>query len=164
MENIKQYGTKFWRWTIGISIVSIILGIIYLSNALYFVDNYECGYVFDKQTGTIEICERDGYHLVVPFIEVLHTIDERPLQVCINANSRVLNCKLISFNREGLLQFIEWHGRGDYHNPSTNTSTNMDNSTEFSRIMLGYAYDESGTEYPFMDIDKEFGPNTSIDE
>lgn len=116
------------------------------------VENYELGYTFDLRTGKIEELPRQGYFITPPFVVKLHTIDLRPTQVCINATSRVLNCKLVKFNSKGLQEFVAWHGRGDYKVDQNATIT-----TSFENILMSYAYDESGETYPFIETVKEFG-------
>ena len=118
-----------------------------------FVDNYELGYKFNMTSGQITVLDRPGYHFITPIIESVHTIDTRPRQVCINAgggtqntssvNQRVLNCKLVQFNRAGLELFIQWHGRDDYSGPV------------FDDLLKIYAYDGSGKNYPFLNVLRE---------
>ena len=132
------------------------LGIITLISTYNKVENYELGYTFDLRTGKIDTLPRTGYFFTWPIIVKVHTIDLRPTQVCINANSRVLNCKLVKFNPKGLQEFIAWHGRDNYYiDISTSTTT-------FEDILMSYAYDESGEKYPFITIVKEFGSNNSV--
>jgi hypothetical protein len=127
----------------------ILLGIIVRATFFTFVDNYEYAYEFNMSTGkTRALLNKDGspqhgYFTVIPFYKVIHTIDMRPMQVCINANSRVLNCKLVEFNPDGLETFIAWHGRGDY------------SGGQLEDILKSYAYDPSNKSYPFMIIKKE---------
>lgn len=148
MEN-KSLNEKIW---IGIgSLIIIIIFLAVLGKFLFldFVDNYEMAYLFDKRKGEIYLLKdengnlKNGYIFSYPFIQSVHKIDMRPMQVCINANSRVLNCKLVEFNTEGFNLFIEWHGRADY---------TMNQLTE---IMKSYAYDNSSQKYPFLNILKE---------
>src|SRR5262245_5397322 len=83
---------------LGITLVLLLFFRILFGN---FVDNYELGYKFDRRTGQIERVGRTGYVVTPPFLVNVHTVDLRPMQVCINANSRVLNCKLVQFNPAG---------------------------------------------------------------
>lgn len=114
-----------------------------------FVDNYELGYRFNMANGKITVLNRAGYHGRTPIIEEIHTIDLRPRQVCINAgpdttiNRRVLNCKLVEFNPEGLDLFLSWHGRGDYEGDTLND------------LLKIYAYDGSDRTYPFLIVKDE---------
>jgi len=129
---------------IGIAIGSlIILGLLGLAMTADFIDNYEVGYKFDLRTGKTELIEREGLILTPPFLVKVHTIDLRPMQVCINANSRVLNCKLVQFDKEALETFIEWHGRATY------------DKYALKNILMSYAYDETNSNYPFLKIIKE---------
>lgn len=139
--------------TLGVLIVAAVL-----TRVLFFtfVDNYEYAYEFNLSTGKCKALVNEdgvpkhGYVTKVPFYRMVHTIDMRPMQVCINANSRVLNCKLVEFDPSGLQTFIAWHGRGDY------------SGSRLEDIMKSYAYDPSSKSYPFMKIVKEL-KNESID-
>lgn len=111
-----------------------------------FVDNYQVGYKFDARTGAITTLEGHGYFVTPPVVVNVHHVDLRPMQVCINANQRVLNCKLVQFNPEGLELFLSWHGRNDYE---------IGGEGNFSQIMLSYAYDGSGKNYPFLTVLRE---------
>jgi len=135
-----------------ISLVLFLLFSTFSARFMFFdfVENYELAYIFDKKTGKIEVLEnkdgslKTGYIFSYPFTQSVHRIDLRPLQVCINANSRVLNCKLVRFDKRGLDLFIEWHGRGDY------------NQFLLVDILKSYAYDDGNTlEYTFLTILKE---------
>jgi len=140
----------------------IITAVIFVSSFIFvviikpwaFVENYELGYKFDMRTGQITTLDRSGYHMLTPIFESVHTVDLRPRQVCINinmdqnsgansANRRVLNCKLVQFNKDGLKLFLEWHGRNDYYGDS------------FDDLLKIYAYDGSGRGYPFLTVLRE---------
>ncbi len=108
-----------------------------------FVDNYQHGYEFDATTGRISPLARTGWNHKTPWLQQIYVIDGRPMQVCINANQRVLNCKLVRFNSAGLELFLSWHGRGDYGQAALND------------ILKSYAYDGSGRTYPFLTILRE---------
>jgi hypothetical protein len=155
---------KVWA-LIGLLVLTLIVGLIFVRVAFFdFVDNYEMAYLFDKRKGEIYVLKdekgnlKNGYIFSYPFINSVHKIDLRPMQVCINANSRVLNCKLVEFNPKGFDLFIEWHGRADY------------TAYQLKDIMTSYAYDESSQKYPFLNILKELKnedytdnlPNTNI--
>jgi hypothetical protein len=105
-----------------------------------FVNNYEVGYRYDKVQGQLTHVGRTGYVVHLPIVTEVHTIDTRPMQVCINANARVLNCKLVQFDPAGLDQFVAWHGRNDYDNdPGQNGTPSTLNS-----ILMSYAFEDSG--------------------
>jgi hypothetical protein len=131
--------------------LAMILGIAFRVLFLNYIDNYEFGYMFDAQSGSLYALvdpdgePKQGYIYSLPFVQSVHTIDTRPMQVCINANSRVLNCKLVQFDPNGFRTFLAWHGRGNYGA----------NEGNLKDIMLSYAYDPSKQEYPFLKILKE---------
>lgn len=134
----------------GIGLLSLILlSLLFRGLFFTFVDNTDYAYKFDTISGEVtELLNSDGspkqgYIFNWPIVERVHTIDMRPMQVCINANSRVLNCKLVQFNPDGFKTLIAWHGRQDY------------NSYMFEQIMMSYAYDPSSRSYPFLRITKE---------
>lgn len=141
----------------GFVVVSFILvvvgGIIFFIGWVNFVDNYQMGYKFDTLTGQITVLDDPGYYVTAPIITKVHTVDLRPWQVCINANQRVLNCKLVQFRKDkkGLELFISWHGRKDYEGGSEVTGS-------FTDILKSYAYDGSGKNYPFMTILRDLRP------
>ena len=147
---------KQMRWLIlGISIaVLLISGAIYRYNWWTFVDSHEQGYRFEKVTGKITVLNRTGWHRITPFFVEVNTIDTRPMQIRIEANNRVLNAMLVRFKKEGLQQFIDLHGRGDY-------GLN-DGQTNLSEILKSYAYENYGSnqynkellqkKYKFMEI------------
>jgi hypothetical protein len=130
-------------------VFSLLVGLSAKVMFFDFVDNYEMAYLFDKREGKIYVLRdengnlKNGYIFSYPFINSVHKIDIRPMQVCISANSRVLNCKLVEFNPDGFNLFIEWHGRADY------------SLLQLNDIMKSYAYDDSNNKYPFLNILKE---------
>ena len=140
-------GINFSSWKIFsaaalmLALVALILFRIFFVS---FVDNYEIGYRFDRVSGEITILDRSGYFIRRPFVESIQAIDGRPVQVCINANARVLNCKLVQFNPEGIELFLAWHGRNFNSSPAA-----------LSEILKSYAYDGSGRTYPFLTILRE---------
>lgn len=127
----------------------LIVALLYRAMFWTFVDNYEFAYKFDAIGGEITAIKnpdgspKQGYVFSWPLIERIHTIETRPMQVCINANSRVLNCKLVHFNPDGFELFISWHGRGNYR------------GMNLEQILMSYAYDPSQANYPFIKIMKE---------
>lgn len=140
------------KFLIGVAILialGIFGGLFYRAACYTFVDNYEFAYQFNGITGELKplINEdgspKQGYIFAWPIVTSIHTIDTRPMQVCINANSRVLNCKLVQFDPAGWKTFVSWHGRGDY------------NQMSLESILMSYAYDPSNKSYPFLKITKE---------
>lgn len=156
----------FERWILGcISVVMILISFFFFVflKPWAFVDNYELGYKFDMRSGAITVLDNPGFHAVVPIFESVHTIDTRPRQVCINvggdgtvadsssANRRVLNCKLVQFDKKGLNLFLEWHGRADY------SGATLDD------LLKIYAYDGSGKGYPFLKVLRELKAGEEFD-
>jgi hypothetical protein len=153
--------------------VLLLLGIIFRISCVTFIENYELGYKFDTRNGQTTIIDRTGYIVEPPFIVRVHTIDTRPVQVCINANARVLNCKLVRFklkvkdakgnwvfNKAGFDLFIAWHGRNDY-----STESGASSSANLKDILMSYAYDGSKdleANYPFLEVMKELRPEAEI--
>lgn len=143
--------------------------ILFRATCVKFVDNYELGYRFDRRDGKITRVGRTGYIVHLPILVDVHTVDLRPMQVCINANARVLNCKLVQFNPDGLETFLAWHGRANYEAPSSsgNTATSSSTSTSttnFSNILMSYAFDGSGKNYPFLKVIRELKPEEAASE
>lgn len=133
----------FTRWTLGVLFALTVLGaLIFWIFWVGKVEQYEVGYKWDRRTGEVTVLPRTGYFINPPFLVEVHGIDTRPQQVCINANQRVLNCKLVQFRQDGLNQFIEWHGLQD---------------GDVSEILKSYAYDGQNKSYPFLLIKTELG-------
>ena len=146
--------TKTFALGIGaIMILGILALIVFRIGWVNYVENYELGYKFDSRDGQIEVLSHTGYVVTAPVVVSVHTIDLRPMQVCINANARVLNCKLVQFNPKGVEQFLSWHGRQDYHVGGGASGADL------NAILMSYAFDGSGSEYPFMTILRELKPS-----
>jgi|ERR1035437_3473814 hypothetical protein len=144
--------------TAGIILGILLIGaIIFRVGFVTFIDNYEFGYKYDAYRGTLQSLPQQGYVVTPPWVSV-HTIDMRPIQVCINANSRVLNCKLVEFDTCGWRTLVAWHGRGDYD------ANYRDGRSSLNDILLSYAYDGSGKTYPFLKIKRELKPDDYIEK
>ena len=140
-------------------VVALILALAFRVLFVNFVDNYELGYTYDLRSGKIQVLDRTGYVITPPIVVNVHTVDLRPMQVCINANQRVLNCKLVQFDKTGLELFLSWHGRNDYDGPgNSGGGTVGSGTTTFSEILKSYAYDGSGKNYPFLTTLRELKP------
>lgn len=124
-------------------VLAIVGGLGFRMFAVTEVDSYELGYRYNRLSGRTTRINRTGYIPHWPLLETVHTIDLRPLQVCINGNARVLNCKLVRFNPEGLDTFLNYHGRDNY------------DASQLRPIMLSYAYEGTGRQYPFLTIMNE---------
>ncbi|MDD5050783.1 MAG: hypothetical protein PHV93_03525 [Candidatus Pacebacteria bacterium] len=117
-----------------------------------FVDNYEFGFAYDKFTGKIEPIEHTGWVSRTPWRYSVHTIDLRPYQLSISANSRVLNAKLVRFNPKGIDTFVEWHGRSA-----------GDKLSDLQEILKCYAFDRAeGRDCPFLTVIQELAPGQGM--
>lgn len=161
-ESVKKFVKSFKGVLISLLVGLVILtGIVLLAYRvifLTFIDNYEQCYIYDLREGRIRVVKDRGYVFAWPIVERVHKIDLRPMQVCINANSRVLNCKLVQFMPEGLELFVSWHGRGDYDTPG-----NTGGTTTLSNILMSYAYEESGKSYSFLKIIRVLKPEEVVE-
>jgi hypothetical protein len=160
MDFLKEAGgwlkqiTKSLLGLVAIVLVAGLVGLlIFRIAAVNFVDNYELGYKYDLRTGKIERLNRTGYFVTWPIVVKVHTVDLRPMQVRISAINRVLNAKLVQFNPEGLELFLSWHGRNDY-----SIEGSKDSSSQFNEILMAYAYEGSGKNYPFLTVIRELSP------
>jgi hypothetical protein len=135
---------------LGITLLSllVLLGLFRIT-FVNFVDYHELGYKYDRRTGEITILKDNGYYVTLPFVVKIYTIDKRPTQVCINANNRVLNCKLVRFDTSGFNTFIKWHGVGNYEISNGTVKGSLDD------ILMSYAYDPYRENIPFLKVDKE---------
>lgn len=139
---------------VSIIVVAVLIfgAMIFRGSCVSFVDSYEVGYKFDKRTGQVTLLTRTGYFINVPIVVQVHSIDLRPQQVCLSANQRVLNCKLVQFNPEGLELFLSWHGRNDYVGGSYRGQDGEQHYYNLSEILKVYAFDPAGKEYPFLKV------------
>lgn len=127
-------------------VLLLFTAILFRGCCVDFVDSYELGYKYDSRNGQLSRIDHTGYVVHPPMVVEIHTVDLRPMQVCINANSRVLNCKLVEFNQAGLEVFLSWHGRAEY------------TASALNDILKSYAYDGSGKSYPFLHVIRELKP------
>jgi hypothetical protein len=155
---------KIIAWIVGVIVTLLVLGVIglglYRAFFLTWVENYQAAYEYNTKTGHITVIDRSGYVPCVPFYRIVHTVDTRPIQVAINANNRILNAKLVQFDMKGLELFISWHGRKDYEFDAAMSATNITTGS-FEDILRSYAYDGTGTRYPFLKILKELKPESA---
>ncbi len=145
----EAFGGRWWRWVAAIVLPLIVAG-IFRGCCVTFVDSYELGYRYDLRRGTTTALSRTGYFITPPIVVEIHTVDLRPMQVCITASgsteanngngasNRVLNCKLVRFNPAGLMRFLELHGRNNYDHD------------KLAPLLRIYAYDSTGTQHPFI--------------
>jgi hypothetical protein len=151
--------TRNWKkfWIIaGISLAGLLIlsGLafwIWYANWVNHVEKTELGFIFDKRTGQITKVEHAGWVIATPWWQDVHTIDLRPNQVCMNANQRVLNCKLVQFDPAGFNTFIDWHGRfaGPY----------------VYEILRSYAFNvNEGRDCPFLTIKDDMRRKNSTSE
>ncbi len=150
MDFVKGFLKSFLGIVAVVLILALVVAIGFRCMFVNFVDNYEIGYSFDALSGKVERLGRTGYFVTPPFIKKVHTIDGRPMQVCITSINRVLNCKLVQFNPAGLEVFLSWHGRDDYDNNSINGAPSL-----LNQILMAYAYEGSGKSYPFLIVIRE---------
>ena len=159
-------GLNFWAKT---GVVFVVLFVSFWIGLGMFkvlfvtdVDNYQVAFRYDligQHRGEIVVQEnsdgtyRRGWIVTLPIVHKVHTMDLRPMQLQMNANSRVLNAKLVQFDPKGLELFLSWHGRNDYEGPGTGSA--VGSTTPFSEILRSYAYD--GNTYPFLKILRELG-------
>lgn len=93
----------------------LILSLIYAPFCFCRIDKHEVGFSYNRFTGEIQQLNRQGWIMMWWPKYTVHTIDCRPYQIQITANTnvgnRVLNAKLVRFKPEGIETFIAWHGR-----------------------------------------------------
>lgn len=136
------YGIIYPGLTLLVSLLTL------RTTLLTYVDNYELGYKFDALSGEISTIDHPGYVFAWPLVVSVHTVDLRPMQVCLSANQRTLNCKLVQFNKDGLELFLSWHGRADY------------GSANLPEILKIYAYGKNPQDFPFLTVISELKDDT----
>jgi len=138
---------------IGLTVFLVIGVLVYLGNAIHYVDKHELGFTFDRFNGKIEKVPHAGWVVRNPFRYAVSTVDLRPYQVSITAmmgiSQRILNAKLVRFNPDGLDTFIAWHGRKAGGSVSALTE-----------ILKCYAFDkQGGKDCPFVIVVSELSPD-----
>lgn len=137
-----------------IGIPTIIFGLVaFWILCLNHIAPQQIGVAYDSINGEVSVQQKPGWYVTHPFVQVA-SVDTRPFQVCLNAGARILNCKLIKFNPEGASEFVKLQGFHYWNGPGS--SCNNCNTSEFARIMMGYAYSER--QYPFIDVLEEIKP------
>jgi len=144
IENSEEFASimlkKFWVKFFGFFVVAVFLSgfglLAFRITCVTFVDNYEIGYKYSRQTGKIERLDHTGYIVAMPFITNIHTID-------------------------GLNLFLKWHGRDDYGNSGYN-SNRGETPSVFNQILMAYAYEGSGKNYPFLTVIRELKPEEMV--
>lgn len=138
-------------FVVGITLVGLLL---FRAFCITSVENHEFAYSFNWWTGEIAPLSQKGWIVHRPIVYSVYTIDKRPFQVCINANQRVLNCKLVQFNPEGWKTLVDWHTVQNY-DASSGSHNGRETYSNFADIMRSYAYEGSGKNYPFLTILRE---------
>ena len=142
----------FW---IRVGIITVVIFTLAFASITY-IDQHEFAYKVERMNGgRLTVIPAKGYVVVTPLLTSVYKIDLRPRQVCqtmgrVNAhgkqdgvNSRVLNCKLVQFNPDGLQALIDWHGV---------------QTGDISPILGIYAYDQLNRPYPFLTIKEQSAP------
>jgi hypothetical protein len=149
---------RMFRFLLGLTLIASAVTLVGLLIFRMFFVNWvpfhEIPYKYDARTGKVERLSHTGYVITPPFVVDVEGVDGRPMQVCISAIQRVLNCKLVQFDSAGLELFLSWHGVGHY----SNDGGSQENPTTFNQIMMAYAYDGSGKNYPFLHVVRELKP------
>lgn len=144
------------------TIIAFLVGVLAVVGSLLFwilclnhVPPQAIGVAYDSINGQVSVQRNPGWYVTHPFVQVA-SVETRPFQVCINAGARILNCKLIRFNPDGATEFVKLQGFHYWNGPSNCNSNPGCQSSEFGRIMMGYAYAEQP--YPFLEILEEIKP------
>lgn len=118
-----------------------------------YTDSYHYSIGRNLITGEVWISEPSGMSISSPWTQISR-IDIRPIRSCIDCSCNNINCKLISFNPNGYLEFIEKEGF-EYYWWRNRFSFNYGNKFEYrglSNILRGYSFDE--IQYGFLTIEK----------
>lgn len=143
---------KFFRFSVGAAILSFFFYIFCLNH----IGVQEIGIKYNSWTGEIAL-QHTGWHVTGPQVQVAN-VSLLPTQVCLNSGARLLNCKLIRFNENGVQDFIHEQGFHYYGNVTSNTYSCASACTGMPNILKGYAY--SGKQWAFLEILEEISPQT----
>lgn len=155
-RNINTWPKRLGWSAAALFIVVLILFVLARVLLISSVENYELGYKFNRLNGQITKLERTGWFVNLPFVVSVKTVDLRPMQVCLNANRRVLNCKLVQFNASFFEDFLRVEGWW-YYWWANRISYNLGHKEEYRGmrdILRGYSF--SRQHYPFITVLAEF--------
>lgn len=101
-------------------------------------------------SGEVKINEDPGIRITAPWIQVVK-IDIRPFKICVTSSSKVLNCGVYSFNKDGIHDFIKREGISYYwfRNRLSFNYGHREEYRGFVDIIKGYAFD-LGKKYAFI--------------
>lgn len=137
-----------WESTLAIVVVEVVAAaLLFRASFVSYIFPYEFPYAVNHFTGAIEKVPHKGYIIANPIEYQIYGIDLRPRQVRLEvgassqsgnpASFRVLNAKLVSFNPNGLDEFLKLHGPQD---------------GDVSELLKIYAFDQQNKSYPFLNI------------
>jgi hypothetical protein len=132
-------------------IAAVVLNILFYFFCLNHIGPASVGIAYNALNGEVTSQKHAGWYITSPFVRVA-SIDTRPTQVCLNAGTRILSCKLIEFVPEGAEEFVKLQGFRYYDGAVVNNSCHDCNSDMY-HILQGYAF--SGREYPFLRVIEE---------
>ena len=143
MKKVQIFGQEIsliWVVFLFLIITSGIGGCSYRVFWWTSVENYEIAFRWNKSDGKITRVKHTGWCRITPFFTKIRTIDSRPVQIKIEANStkggvnnRILNAKLVQFDPKGAAQLFEYHGFDHY------------NQSDLAEILKIYAYEDCAT-------------------
>jgi len=103
-------------------------------------------------SGQIVFRGPNGMRITPPWVQVVR-IDIRPIRACVDCSCNNIDCRLISFNISGYLEFIEKEGFG-YYWWRNRLSFNYGNKLEYRglpNVLRGYAFDDKN--YKFLNVE-----------
>lgn len=137
----------------GFSVVTLTPLTILILWALTFSWNSVHHISFERNliSGTLQIDTTPGPKITYPWVQV-SKIDTRPVRVCVQCQCHNMTCNLVSFDRNGWMDFIDREGFG-YYWWRNRFSYNSGHDIEYrgvNDILMGYSMD--GNKYTFLKV------------
>lgn len=120
-----------------------------------FVDSTDAAIARNRISGEVSL-QSTGWHVTPPWVAV-SVVDVRPVRVCVSSSGRDVGCRLVRFRSEAYREFVQTEGFR-YWWWANRISFNGGYNDEYrgmKDLMRGYAF--SGLDYPFLDVQREFG-------
>lgn len=141
-------------WVILTGIIGFIGFFLFWLLCLNHLAPNEFGVAYNSMNGEVSVQDEPGWHLTSPMVRVA-TIDTRPFQVCMGG-SRILNCKLIRFKKEGVKEFVRVQGFEYWSHPQqmcSNIGSEQQRCSGLAATLMGYAYTDPNV--PFLEVIEE---------
>lgn len=135
--------------------ISFTLLLMFYFFCFHYNNVHEIGIRRNIITGELSLDKNPGMYISAPWVQVAK-IDTRPQRLCIDCGCKNMTCKLVIFNVDNWLDFVDREGFR-YYWWSNRFSFNISHENEYrgmEDILRGYTFDDT-EDYTFIEIEKE---------